>query len=101
MVRRALFPHICQVCYLLLTWAQAHPPDGCLRAPVTEKLSGKLLAVLDPELVRKVQTHRWILVSGLRQEIDGPQARYLQLASCLHFSGQEKDGLRARHLQPV
>ena len=82
-------------------WAQAHPPDCCLRAPALKSLSGKLLAVLDPDLIHKVQTQRWILVSGLRQEIDGPQARYLQLASCLHFLGQEKDGLGARHLKPV
>ena len=52
----------------------------------------------------------------LRQEIDGPQARHLQLASCLLFMGQEKkewmtsggtlttssiDGLQFRYLQPA
>ena len=35
----------------------------------------------------------------LRQEIDGPQARHLQLASCLHFMGQEKSGLQVGPLQ--
>ena len=49
----------------------------------------------------------------LRQEIDGPQAKHLQLASCLLFMGQEKkkwtsggtlttssiDGLQFRYLQ--
>ena len=35
----------------------------------------------------------------LKQEIDGPQARDLQLVSCLHFLGQEKGGLQAGHLQ--
>ena len=31
---------------------------------------------------------------GQRQERDGPQARHLPLASCLHFMGQEKVGFR-------
>ena len=35
----------------------------------------------------------------MRQETDRPQARRLQLASCVHISGQEKSGLQARHLQ--
>ena len=34
----------------------------------------------------------------VRQEADGPQARHLQLVSCLHFLGWKKDGLQAGHL---
>ena len=37
----------------------------------------------------------------MRQEIDGLQARYLQLASCLHFLRQEVGGLLVRYLQSV
>lgn len=33
----------------------------------------------------------------LRQEMNGPQARHLQLISCLHFLGEEKDGHQVRH----
>ena len=39
------------------------------------------------------------LVAIVRQKIDEIQVRYLQLAPCLHFMGQEKGGLQARHLQ--
>ena len=35
----------------------------------------------------------------LRQEIDGLQVRYLQLASCLHFMRHEEVGLWAGYLQ--
>ena len=35
----------------------------------------------------------------LRQALGGLQARHLQLASCLHFMGQETSGLQARHLE--
>ena len=34
----------------------------------------------------------------VRQEIDGPQDRHLQLA-CLHFMRQKKSGLQAGHLE--
>ena len=35
----------------------------------------------------------------LRQALGGLQPRHLQLASCLHFMGQETSGLQARHLE--
>ena len=35
----------------------------------------------------------------LSQEINGPQARHLQLISCLHFLVEGKDGYQVRHLQ--
>ena len=38
-------------------------------------------------------THEY-LHHFLRQEVDGLQVRHLQLASCLHFIGQEKVGFR-------
>ena len=35
----------------------------------------------------------------MRQEIDGLQARHLQLASCLHFLRQEVGELQVRHFR--
>ena len=37
----------------------------------------------------------------VRQEVDKLQARYLQLTSCSHLLGWEKDGLQVGHSLPV
>ena len=42
-----------------------------------------------------------LLLSYHHEAGDRPPSRHLQLASCLHISGQEKSGLQARHLQLV
>ena len=41
------------------------------------------------------------VLSKLRQEVAGPQARQFQLYSCLHFLGQEKGELQVTYLQPA
>ena len=56
---------------------------------------GSPLATNGPE--KEERSHCPVAV--VRQKIDEIQVRYLQLAPCLHFMGQEKGGLQARHLQ--